>query len=153
MNIFGVGGAEFILILVIMLIVAGPKRMIRWSYVLGQYVGKARTLWSQVAEALQKEFESAGVNVDVPKDLPTRQSVGRMVEQMAKPLIDPIAVPLNDTLQDVKKATTLPTLGAWSKPTAPEEASQAPADAPTFGTWADTPATDAPKEGQSQHGE
>jgi Sec-independent protein translocase protein TatA len=157
MNIFGVGGAEFVLILVIMLIVAGPKRMIRWSYLLGQAIGKARTIWSQVAETLQKEFDNAGVKVDVPKDLPTRQSVGRMVEQIAKPIVDPIATPLNDAVQDVKKATTLPTLGTWSKSAAPEASQDTPDPAPSFGTWAQsTGGTSTQAEhtqGEGQHGE
>ncbi len=139
MNIFGVGGAELILILLIMLIVAGPKRMIRWSYVLGQYVSKARNMWAQVAEVIQKEFQDAGMDVDIPKDLPTRQNIGKVVQQIAKPIIDPIANPLNEALKETKKATELPSLGAWSKPTVPT----APAsdetvtltETPAFGTW------------------
>ena len=31
MNLFGIGGMELIIILVIALIVAGPKRMIGWA--------------------------------------------------------------------------------------------------------------------------
>ena len=33
MNIFGIGGAEFIVILIIMLIIAGPKRMATWAVI------------------------------------------------------------------------------------------------------------------------
>ena len=40
MDILGVGGWEIVAILLIMLIVAGPKRMISWSYTLGKYVSQ-----------------------------------------------------------------------------------------------------------------
>ncbi len=37
MNLLGVGVPELVVIFVIMLVFAGPKRMVRWAYVLGQY--------------------------------------------------------------------------------------------------------------------
>ncbi len=37
MNFFSIWAAELILILILLFVVAGPKRMIQWSYYLGRY--------------------------------------------------------------------------------------------------------------------
>ncbi len=99
MNIFGVGGAELIAILVIMLVFAGPKRMIHWSYVLGQYVAKFRVIWSQTVDLVQKEFDEAGVDIKLPKEPPTRQNLNRSLGEAMKPMTKPI----QDSIDEVKK--------------------------------------------------
>lgn len=58
MNILGVGLFEFALIFLIMLMVAGPKRMVRWAYILGRYTAQARGMFQETVNALQKEFEA-----------------------------------------------------------------------------------------------
>jgi Sec-independent protein translocase protein TatA len=98
MNILGVGGAELIIILVLMLIVAGPKRMIHWSYILGQYVAKFRRMWAETVDVLQREFDDAGVGVQIPRDLPTR---GNINQQAAK-MLGSVADPLKDTVNQVQ---------------------------------------------------
>ncbi|MCA9886224.1 MAG: hypothetical protein KC708_24800 [Anaerolineae bacterium] len=90
MNIFGVGGAEFILILLIMLIIAGPKRMATWAVIMGKYVGKLRIMWSEVVDVVQKEIDEAGVGVQLPKELPTRQNISKMITDVAKPISQPL---------------------------------------------------------------
>lgn len=97
MNIFGIGGAEFILIFLIMLIVAGPKRMIAWSYVLGQYVAKFRRMWEDTVDILQKEFDEAGVDIKVPREMPTRGNLNRQAGKLASNITRPV----KDTLDDV----------------------------------------------------
>ena len=67
MNIMGVGPAELIVVLVIMLVVAGPKRMVQWAYMLGQYTAQLRQMWKQTLDAFKKELADA--NIDLPKDL------------------------------------------------------------------------------------
>ena len=99
MNFFGVGGAELIAIFVIMLVFAGPKRMIHWSYVLGQYVAKFRVIWSQTVDLVQKEFDEAGVDIKLPKEPPTRQNLNRSLGEAIKPMTKPI----QDSLAEVKK--------------------------------------------------
>ena len=99
MNFFGVGGAELIAILVIMLVFAGPKRMIHWSYILGQYVAKFRVIWSQTVDLVQKEFDEAGVDIKLPKEPPTRQNLNRTLGEAIKPMTKPI----QDSLDEVKK--------------------------------------------------
>lgn len=75
MEIFGIGGAELVAIFIIMLVVAGPKRMIQWAYILGQYTAKARAVWSQVMAGVQREMDAAGMNVQIPKTMPTTQTL------------------------------------------------------------------------------
>jgi Sec-independent protein translocase protein TatA len=124
-NIFGVGGAELVVIFVIMLVVAGPKRMIRWAYVLGQYVGKLRKLWGEVVDMMQDEADAAGLGIKIPKDLPTKQGLTKLVADAVKPYSDELNKPvkeLQDSLRDtaseanstVKESAESANLGAWS---------------------------------------
>ncbi|MBK8032066.1 MAG: hypothetical protein IPK17_21835 [Chloroflexi bacterium] len=80
MDILGVGGWELLAILLIMVVVAGPKRMIAWSYQLGRYVGVIRKMWVETAKQLQKEFDAAGW-MKVPQELPTRQSIAKEIRR------------------------------------------------------------------------
>jgi Sec-independent protein translocase protein TatA len=127
-NIFGIGGAELVLIFVIMLLVAGPKRMIRWAYVLGQYVGKLRKMWGEVVDMMQKEADAAGLDITIPKELPSRQGITKLVVDAVKPYaeeiqkpIDEIKAPLRDTVAEAKSLISEKQdsprnekLGAWS---------------------------------------
>lgn len=99
MNIFGVGAAELVAVLLIMLVFAGPKRMIHWSYILGQHVAKFRRIWSETVDLVQKEFDEAGVDIKLPKEPPTRKSVNQSVRDAMKPMSQPV----QDSLDAVKK--------------------------------------------------
>lgn len=97
MNILGVGGWELLAILIIMLVVAGPKRMLQWSYILGKYLGYMRVMWRDMMQSLQKEFDQAGVDLQVPKDIPTRRDINRF----AQSVLDPITTPIQETVDEV----------------------------------------------------
>ena len=99
MNFLGVGAWELVAILLIMLVFAGPKRMIHWSYVLGQHVAKFRKIWSETVDLVQKEFDEAGVDIKLPKEPPTRKSLNRAVTDAVKPMTKPV----QDSLDEVKK--------------------------------------------------
>ena len=99
MNVFGVGAWELVAILLIMLVFAGPKRMIHWSYVLGQHVAKFRKIWSETVDLVQKEFDDAGVDIKLPKEPPTRKSLNRSLTDAVKPMTKPV----QDSLDEVKK--------------------------------------------------
>lgn len=159
MNIFGVGGAEIVVIIMIMLIVAGPKRMIRWAYVIGQYVGKFRILWSQMVDVMQEEVDAAGLDVKLPRDIPTKQSLAQTAGQLMKPYtdsientLDEVAKPIketidetNKTVEEVKKeakTTTSVKMGTWTdKKTVPTPPTQETIPEETtspdtgFGAW------------------
>jgi Sec-independent protein translocase protein TatA len=99
MNIFGVGGPELMVILVIMLVFAGPKRMIHWSYILGQYISKFRVMWSQTVDLVQKEFDEAGVDIKLPKEPPTRKNLNKTIADA----LQPVTKPIQDSMDEVKK--------------------------------------------------
>lgn len=103
MNIFGVGGPELIAILIIMLVIAGPKRMIHWSYLLGQYVAKFRVIWSQTVDLVQKEFDDAGVGIQLPKTPPSRSSMNKAISEAIKPVTQPV----QESIDEIKKDTAV----------------------------------------------
>jgi Sec-independent protein translocase protein TatA len=160
MELFGVGGLELVAILVIMLVVAGPKRMIQWSYTLGKYMAVLRRMWAETAASLQKELDSAGVDVQVPKDIPTRQTLKTEIARMATPLTKPFQEGMDSVkteIEDVKQSVNVPRTslnptkqatpakpptGNGRPSTAPENgsapAAEPPPDTPStpdFGTW------------------
>jgi Sec-independent protein translocase protein TatA len=67
-NILGIGPAELVLIILIMLIFLGPKRMLSWTYLAGRYMARMRAMFEETMSAVRKEFEQA--QIDLPKDLP-----------------------------------------------------------------------------------
>jgi Sec-independent protein translocase protein TatA len=152
MDILGIGGWEFVAILIIMLIVAGPKRMIQWSYTLGKYVATLRKMWSETAAMLQKEFDDAGVDIKVPTQPPTRGSIKRDVAKALAPMTKPIQDTIDEVKQEVepiKEAVSIPrTLGkpvtkSTSEETEPSVETQngrntpQQTDKPDFGTWSE----------------
>lgn len=142
MELFGIGAWELVAILLVMLVVAGPKRMIAWSYKLGQYVAVMRKMWGETAQMLQKELDDAGVDFKVPTQPPTRGSlqkeIGRAISPITKPITDSMDEVKKD-MGDVKQATSM---GSWSRTTANKT--------PT----PETPPETAPQNGQgSQNGQ
>jgi Sec-independent protein translocase protein TatA len=130
MDILGVGGWELVAIILIMLVVAGPKRMIQWSYTLGKYVAVLRKMWSETAQMLQKEFDEAGVDVKVPKDIPTRASIGREINRALTPVTKPLQETLDATKNEIntaKKAVSLnlETATEATKPVAADKPAEA----------------------------
>jgi Sec-independent protein translocase protein TatA len=101
MNVFGIGPTELGIILLIMLIVAGPKRMARWAYVMGIYIGKMRDMWQETSTVIKKELAEAGIEPEVLDSLGkaanprTRRTafsgqLDRLVDDMKKPISDAI---------------------------------------------------------------
>lgn len=145
MNILGVGGWELVLILLIMLIVAGPKRMARWAFIMGQYVAKFRAMWAETVDVLQKEFDDAGVGIQIPKEPPTRGSINKQASKVLNEFTRPVKESLDKAaaeMGEIKKTTAAATqvannklsTGNGAKPTAPKPK---PADQSKgeFGTW------------------
>ncbi len=148
MEILGVGTGELIAILIIMLIVAGPKRMIQWAYILGQYTAKLRKMWAETMTYMQKEFEAAGVDVELPKEIPTRGTVMREISKIGEKAMSPVTRPIEETLQDAKNQvkelkpqTTLMQENGHRTNALPD--ANPPSDGkPNFGTWSTPPEGD-----------
>jgi Sec-independent protein translocase protein TatA len=113
-NIFGVGGAELVLIFIIMLVVAGPKRMLRWAYLFGKFAAQLRVIWDNVMEIVQKEVEAAGMDVDIPRELPTRNNVTKWFNEQTRDVTAPLQKDIDRVDGTLKQAQR--DLGAWNKP-------------------------------------
>jgi Sec-independent protein translocase protein TatA len=140
MEIFGIGGAELIAILIIMLVVAGPKRMIQWAYILGKYTAKVRAMWAETMTYVQKEFDEAGVNIQLPKDVPTRGSlnreIGKQVEKVMAPIANPLKTTLDETAAEIKQIKTGATITNTNGVKKSADAAQSPANGKSdLGTW------------------
>ncbi len=164
MNIFGIGEMELAVILVLMLIVAGPKRMIQWAYVLGTYVTKLRGMWTETVGYLQKELDDAGLEVQLPKEPPTRGTLNQTVMQAVKPLTKSLEEPLNEVNRVKNMATIdMSTNGSSNGngngngkvqmnnlPPAPPASNEPPAppSSPSgnFGTWSGAAPTSNPED-------
>lgn len=102
MNIFGVGGWELLLIITIALIVAGPKRIAVWMYMLGQFAGKLQNVWSEFAQTLQAEMDDAGIDVEIPRTPPTRADLTRSVQNIGRELTKSAEAPVKEVVDEVK---------------------------------------------------
>lgn len=137
MNILGIGGWEFVAILLIMLVVAGPKRMMRWAYILGTYMAKLRLMWAETMALVQKEFDQAGVDIQLPKEPPTRRSINEAAQKAFKPFTDPLQQTLAEVEADAQKVQQVAKLNIPNSKTSPETDQPANGDQ-GFGTWSNT---------------
>jgi Sec-independent protein translocase protein TatA len=128
------GEVELLAILVIMLIVLGPRGMARWAYTFGQYTAKMRRMWTEAMTLLQKEFKDAGIDVDLPKEVPTRRTLNKQVTKALGSVTRPVQDTLdevNTELQEIKAATTIADQnGSKIKQDNPPSGTT-----PSFGTW------------------
>lgn len=136
MEFLGIGGWELAAILIILLIVAGPKRMIAWSYTLGKYMAVFRSMWAETATQLQREFHSAGVDIELPKEPPTRASLNKMVMDTVTKASAPVTAPLQETQKSVKEL-----MGSAAIHTPAKPADAPPAPAPASNGAASAPGT------------
>jgi Sec-independent protein translocase protein TatA len=124
MDILGIGGWELAAIFIIMLVVAGPKRMLQWSYILGKHVARLRQMWSETAAVLQKEFDDAGLDVKVPQQNLKRE-FKKAVAQPFQPPIKSVKAEFDQLHRDIAssaKGTMLQSdhdLGTWSQTNQP----------------------------------
>ena len=124
MNILGIGPAELVIVFLLMLMVAGPKRMIAWAYVAGQYAAKIRKMWQEASQVIRKELEQAGVEPEVvdtleqwanPRTRPNSRTLFEpLVKDVKKPL-DDIVKPLNDTMSEIGKTQLNPAAPAGTE--------------------------------------
>lgn len=144
MNFLGVGGMELLLILLITVIVAGPRRMITWSYEVGRWLSKAQKLWAQSARMMQRELDDAGIEVQVPREIPTRQRLNQQLQGAIRRAAAPIQEPLkelqgeiqrdlSDDLDTLKQASREMNVDAEKAKAGPSKATDA-----ELGSWSET---------------
>ncbi|MBZ0284225.1 MAG: hypothetical protein K8L97_26030 [Anaerolineae bacterium] len=141
MDILGIGGAELIAILIVMLVVAGPKRMIQWAYVLGTYMAKLRAMWAEVMSAVQQELKESGVDVELPKELPKHGNLNRQFNQQVQKVMSPVTKPIEDTLKEASVSVNTPNTqsavpeGNGAAKPKPQPSAPPPNDKSDFGSW------------------
>lgn len=156
MNILGIGPVEFVLIFMIAMVIAGPKRMLQWAYLMGKYMARLRGMWREMMAGLQQEIDAAGVEMQLPKDIPTRADLNRMIDNTMKPVKAPMQQALDELKAEEKRvrdATTIEsvrlTLNGNTTVRAPAASQARTDDPPTttsgFGTWSNTSSTDSSK--------
>lgn len=145
MNFLGVGPAEFGIILLIMLVVAGPKRMAQWAYILGQYMGKLRAMWEETAAVIKQELEQAGVEPEVVDSLQqwidprTRGKVNplnKLTEEVTRPVKGALK-PVQDAINEVGQTS----IEAAESAPAPEQTESLETDSPDDDSADATPST------------
>ncbi len=135
MNILGIGGMELALILLITLFVAGPKRLLSWSHQLGRFLARAQRLWADSASLLQRELDEAGMDIRVPRQIPTRRGLTQQLRGAMRQAVRPLGEPIEE-IQDELRAD----LRALSQDAAPKEGgnpSAGTADASDYGSWSE----------------
>ncbi|MCY3835775.1 MAG: hypothetical protein OXF83_04955 [Anaerolineaceae bacterium] len=103
MNFLGIGGMELLLILLITIIVAGPRRMITWSYEVGRWLAKAQKLWAESARMMQRELDDAGIEIQVPRRIPTRQRLNQQLQGAIRRAASPIQEPLKEIQGEIQR--------------------------------------------------
>ncbi len=96
MNIMGMGIPELLVILLIAMIVAGPKRLMQWAYISGRFMGQMRVMWGQMMSSIQREFDDAGLDIKMPKDPLNRSQVQQFTRDALRPLSDPMRQAMHD---------------------------------------------------------
>lgn len=144
MEIFGVGTVELLAIFIIMIVVAGPKRMIQWAYILGRYVARFRAMWAETMDYVESELKQAGVDVELPRDVPTRGSLNKQIAQTVGKISAPVTKPVQEALDETAnelnevKAQATVTSTDWTKfkTNAPTSKPTPPSNGSTdMGTW------------------
>lgn len=135
MNILGLGDVEFIAILVIMLIVLGPRGMARWAYTLGQYTAKMRRMWVEAMTLLQKEFKDAGVDITLPKEVPTRRTLNKQVNKALSSVTHPVKETLDEVNAEMKQIKAATSLADQNGSKTKQENPATTDPPPDFGTW------------------
>lgn len=135
MNILGLGDIEFIAILVIMLVVLGPRGMARWAYTLGQYTAKMRRMWVEAMTLLQKEFRDAGVDITLPKEVPTRRTLNKQVNKALSSVTHPVQETLDEVNAEMRQIKAATSLADQNGSTVKQENPGTTNPPPNFGTW------------------
>jgi sec-independent protein translocase protein TatB len=127
MNFLGVGPGELLVIFIIALVVAGPKRMIQWAYQIGRYTARIRAMAQETMNAVQKELAASGLD-DVTKDLASLQStkfdVMKEVSKIVDPALTPPAVEAPDQAQPAASAPSAPPQPAETSPAEPASSAE-----------------------------
>jgi len=100
-GIFGVGISEILVIIVIMLVVGGPKNMVKWSREAGRILRDMRLAWDRFSKEMEKELDpeakellkSSRQLTQNIADIRNTTDPKRLVRQVSKALEEKITLP------------------------------------------------------------
>ena len=125
---FGIDGSEFLVILIVALVVVGPKDLPKMLRTLGQWAGKARAM----ADQFKRSFDDMARQSELDE---LRSEVNKLKSQASKPMTDSdykaigIEFPASPlSIEDVGAAP--PKLEAPASAPASAQPAQSPASAP-----------------------
>jgi len=68
-NILGIGLPQIAIVLVLSLVLFGPKQMMQYAYQAGRFLSKARAMWEEAARNMQSEIQASGIDLKEFKDI------------------------------------------------------------------------------------
>ncbi len=61
-NILGIGLPQIAIVLILSLVLFGPKKMVEYAYQAGRIIAQLRAMWEEASRGVQKEFREAGMD-------------------------------------------------------------------------------------------
>lgn len=137
-GIFGVGLAEMLIIVVVILVIGGPKNAVKWARDLGVMLSKVRKMWSAMVKELEKEMgDDAKELVKVSQEL--RQNVVD-IRTAPQKVIREAAKMIDETQKETKAALQLPsTSTAAITPPPAENNNPKESDTSKYSAWTTKP--------------
>lgn len=69
-SLFGIGGTELVIILILAAIVLGPERLVRSAHDLGKFIHTAKNYFETLSSELKSELQILDELEKVKRDLP-----------------------------------------------------------------------------------
>jgi Sec-independent protein translocase protein TatA len=138
MNVLGMGIPEILVIFVIMMVLFGPKQMVKWAYDIGRYTAKMRAMFQETMDAFQKEMNASGlsdVTKDLGKEVTNLRSTGFDIVSEASKVINNVDSEVKST---ATAASTLLSDSAASEPKTTPPTSESPSEdenKPRYDAW------------------
>ena len=142
-GIFGIGIWELAVIFIIMLAVAGPKRMIKWAYDFGRITAKVRSMFQETMESFKRELEES--DPELAKDLRQLPKLASsttrfdIVKEANKLVGETINTPVNSKYSSSTtgsaSATTLTTAATTSNNETPADSTQSDDEQSRYDAW------------------
>ena len=111
-GIFGVGIAEVMVIVVVILVIGGPKNAVKWSRDLGRMLRQAREIWQQMMKDLEKDLGEDGKEImkatrDLTRNINSvrTQASPRRLTQQATRMIEQAADEAEGSLKEALEET------------------------------------------------
>ena len=93
MEIFGIGPAELVLILLVAFVVLGPERLPRVAYTLGKWMRQLRSMSNELNDQVKAELAATTQELQVAR---------QELQDLSGELSTPLRAPLEETAQELQ---------------------------------------------------